>query len=207
LTVADQNEHSVSIGNIPDSSQFRKVQDLSKFTVPSGFRGRSAVSVQLWWFVQSTLFGLSPQVCYGWRNALLRLFGCRVGRGTIIRPSVRITYPWKVSIGERCQIGDNAELYSLGNIVIGDDAVVSQKSYLCTGSHDYKSVSFDLYAEPIVIESEAWVCADVFIYPGVTVGRGAVIAARSTLKDDAQPFGIYAGSPAKLRGHRFEQGN
>jgi putative colanic acid biosynthesis acetyltransferase WcaF len=207
LTVADPNDPGDPIDDVADPPRHKRVQDLSRFKVPSGFRGRSALSVQLWWLVQSTLFGLSPQVCYRWRNMLLRLFGCRVGRGAIIRPSVRITYPWKVSIGARCQIGDNAELYSLGDIVIQDDAVVSQKSYLCTGSHDHTSVSFDLYAKPILIESEAWVCADVFIYPGVTVGRGAVIAARSTLKNDAEPFGLYAGTPAKWRGHRFQQGD
>jgi putative colanic acid biosynthesis acetyltransferase WcaF len=76
--------------------------------------------------------------------------------------------------------------------------VVSQKSYLCTGSHDYAKSTFDIYAKPIVVESEAWVAADVFIGPGVTVGRGAVVGARSTLLKDAPPMSVLMGSPAAV---------
>lgn len=178
------------------------VQDLARFRLPEGFRGRSAVVVQLWWLVQGTLFALSPQVLYGWRNALLRLFGARIGRNVLVRPSVRVTYPWKLVIGDRSWIGDGAELYTLGPIIIGADAVVSQRSYLCTGSHDHRSPAFDIWAKPIVVEDQAWVAADVFVHPGVTVGRGAVIAARSTLTRDAEPYGLYVGAPAQLRGRR-----
>lgn len=179
-----------------------RVQRLDLFRLPPGFRGRPAVVVQLWWLVQGSLFRLSPQLLYGWRNTLLRAFGCRVGKDVRVRPSVRITYPWKVSIGDRSWIGDDVELYSLGEIRIGADAVVSQKSYLCTGSHDHRAVAFDIYAKPIVVEDEAWVCTDVFVHPGVTIGRGAVIAARSVLHEDAQPLGIYTGAPAQLTGQR-----
>jgi putative colanic acid biosynthesis acetyltransferase WcaF len=73
-------------------------QQLAQFKQPSDFRGRSAVVVQLWWLVQGSLFAWSPQFMYGWRRFLLRLFGARVGRNVLIRPSVRTTYPWKVSI-------------------------------------------------------------------------------------------------------------
>ncbi|KQR80219.1 putative colanic acid biosynthesis acetyltransferase [Sphingomonas sp. Leaf343] len=178
------------------------VQDLSRYRVPAGFRGKSAVFVQLWWLVQATLFSLSPQFMYGWRNFLLRLFGCRLGEDVIIRQSVRITYPWKVTIGARAQIGDHVELYSLGPITIGHDVVISQRSYICTGSHDHRSPAFDIYAQPIVIQDQAWLAADCFVYPGVTVGQGAVVAARSTVIDDVEPYSIYAGSPATRRGPR-----
>jgi putative colanic acid biosynthesis acetyltransferase WcaF len=152
--------------------------------------------------VQATLFSLSPQFMYGWRNFLLRLFGCRLGEDVIIRQSVRITYPWKVTIGSRAQIGDHVELYSLGPITIGHDAVISQRSYICTGSHDHRSPAFDIYAQPIVIQDQVWLAADCFVYPGVTVGQGAVVAARSTVIDDVEPYSIYAGSPATRRGPR-----
>lgn len=186
----------------PPDGAARMVQDLSRYSVPAGFRGRSAIVVQLWWLVQSTLFGMSPQFLYGWRNFLLRAFGCKVGRGTIVRPSVRITYPWKVTIGERCQIGDGVELYSLGPIRIGDDVVVSQRSYLCTGSHDHRSPSFDIYTRPVLVEDQAWIAADCFVYPGVTIGRGAVVAARSTVNGPVEPYAIYAGNPATRTGER-----
>jgi putative colanic acid biosynthesis acetyltransferase WcaF len=175
------------------------------FKVPPGFRGRSRIFVQLWWLVQSTLFAMSPQVMYGWRACLLRLFGARIGKGTIIRPSVKIPYPWKLSIGDHCHIGDEAHLYTFAEIEIGDCTVISQRSYLCTGSHDYSSPTFDLIAKKIVIESEAWVATDVFVAPGVTIGHGAVIGARSSVFHDIPPAVVAVGTPARVVGERRMQ--
>src|ERR1035438_3004661 len=152
-------------------------QRMDQFRVPSGFRGRSRLHVQLWWLVQSTLFAMSPQVMYGWRSWLLRLFGAKIGRSTIIRPSVKIPYPWRLTIGNHCHIGDEVNLYTYGEIEIGDCVVVSQQSYLCTGSHDYTSPTFDIVVRKIVIESEAWLATDVFVAPGVTIGHGSVVGA------------------------------
>jgi putative colanic acid biosynthesis acetyltransferase WcaF len=174
-----------------------RVQDLSKFSVPPDFRGRSAWFVQLWWLVQSTLFQRSPQFMYGWRRFLLRLFGARVGRNVLIRPTARITYPWKLSIGDHSWVGDEVILYTLGEISIGAHAVVSQRSHLCTGTHDFKSVPFDILASKITIEDEAWIAADVFIAPGMTVGRGAVVGARSSVFNDLPPLAVCVGTPAK----------
>ncbi len=172
-------------------------QKLNKFTLPENFRGRSSIVVQLWWIIQSSLFGWSPQFTYKWRNFLLRSFGASIGKNVIIRPSVKITYPWKLKIGDYSWIGDDVNLYTLGEITIGKNAVVSQKSYLCTGSHDYQSEAFDIYAEPIVIEDEAWVATDVFIAPGVTIGKGAVIGSRSSVYEDMPEGMICIGNPAK----------
>lgn len=168
-------------------------------------RGRSGAVVLLWWLVQATLFRCSPQPMYGFRRFLLRLFGARVGRGVKVRPSVTITYPWKVSIGDHSWIGDRAELYSLERIEIGAHCVVSQRSYLCTGSHDAGDVAFSLVVKPIVIEDGAWVASDAFLYPGVTVGAMAVVAARSTVLKDVPAGEIHAGSPAKYLKERFPQ--
>ena len=95
------------------------IQDLRGFRLPPGFRGRAAWFVQLWWLVQGTAFRWSPQVCYGWRRWLLRLFGASVGQGVLVRSTASITYPWKVSIGDWSWIGDEVVLYSLGAITIG----------------------------------------------------------------------------------------
>ncbi len=172
-------------------------QRLERFRLPEGFRGRPGIIVQLWWLVQSTLFAMSPQFMYRWRNYLLRLFGAKIGKGVIIRPTVRITYPWKLTIGDYAWVGDNVELYTLGEIAIGDNAVVSQRSYICTSSHDYKKSAFDIYALKTVIEPEAWVATDVYVAPGVTIGRGAVIGARSSVFTDMPAGMICVGSPAK----------
>lgn len=182
-----------------DATQY---QDLKAFKLPRDFRGRSAIAVQLWWIVQATIFRWSPQFMYGWRNFLLRLFGAQVASGVRIRPSATVTYPWKVSIGAQSWIGDDVVLYSLGPIAIQDNVVVSQKSYLCAASHDFSRPTFDIFAKPIVIESGAWVAADVFIAPGITVGRGSVIGARSSVFKDIPPGVVCAGSPTRVLGPR-----
>jgi putative colanic acid biosynthesis acetyltransferase WcaF len=173
------------------------VQNLSKFTMPRGFRGRSAWQVQLWWLVQSTLFRWSPQVAYPFRAWLLRLFGARVGRNTVIRPSVQITYPWKVSLADRVWLGDEVVLYSLGEITIGHDSVISQRSYICAGDHDYQDVRFSIRGRPVSIGNQVWVATDCFLAPGVKIGDGSVIGARSSVFCDQPPGRVCLGTPCR----------
>ncbi len=175
----------------------RVYQDLSQFRLPPGFRGRPAWFVQIWWIVQATLFRCSPQVSYGWRRFLLRLFGAKIGRGVNIRPTAEITYPWKLTIGDYSWIGDHATLYTLGEIRIGDNACISQHCYLAAAFHEYRRPTFDMVGSWIAIESEVWLAADVFVAPGVTVGRGAVVGARSTVLNDLPPGMICYGNPAR----------
>jgi putative colanic acid biosynthesis acetyltransferase WcaF len=181
-------------------------QNLASFELPPNFRGKSAWFVQIWWIVQSTLFACSPQFLYPWRRFLLRIFGAKVGHGAIIRPTVKITYPWKLHIGNNAWIGDDVVLYTLENITIGDDAVVSQRSYLCTGSHDESRPSFDIFAKPIVIESSAWVAMDVFVAPGVTIGCAAIVGSRSSVFRDIPPRTVAFGTPARVVRRRLRAG-
>lgn len=179
-----------------------KFQELFRFELPAGFRGRGIFVVQFWWLVQSSLFRFSPQFAYGFRAWLLRLFGAKVGKKTVIRPNVRVTYPWKVKIGDYVWIGDNAELYSLGEIDIGNNSVISQRSYLCAADHDFQKIEFPIQAKKIVIREQVWLAADVFVAPGVTIGAGAVIGARSSVFKDMPPGMVCMGSPCapiKLR--------
>lgn len=172
-------------------------QQLGNFHLPENFRGRSAIIVQLWWIVQATLFAWSPQFMYGWRRFLLRIFGAEIGKAVLVRPTVQVTYPWKVAIGDYSWIGDDVVLYSLGEIRIEKNAVISQKTYLCTGSHDYTQINFDIYAEPIKIGTQVWVATDVFVAPGVQIGDACVVGARSTVLHDLPAGKICYGNPAK----------
>jgi putative colanic acid biosynthesis acetyltransferase WcaF len=173
------------------------IQNLSVFKLPRNFRGRSAIVVQLWWLIQATVFKCSPQAAYGFRRWLLRCFGASVGDKVIIRPSVTITYPWKIKIGDYAWIGDDVVLYSLGDIEIGEHAVISQKSYLCAGDHDYVQQDFPIRGRKITVGEQAWVATDVFIAPGVTIGAGAVIGARSSVFSDMPARMVCVGYPAK----------
>ena len=173
------------------------VQDLASFRLPPNFRGRSGWYVQLWWLVQSSLFAMSPQFMYGWRRWLLRVFGATIGEKVLIRPTATITYPWKVRIGDHSWIGDDVVLYSLGEIEIGCNVVISQRSYICTASHDYASSSFDIFAKSVNIKDEAWIATNVFVAPGVTINKGAVVGACSSVFSDVPEMIICIGSPAK----------
>ena len=174
-----------------------KKQNLSLFKMPANFRGKSAIYVQIWWMVQSTIFKWSPQVLYGFRVKILKLFGCKIGKNVLIRPTATITYPWKVVIGENTWIGDDVVLYSLGNITIGDNSVISQRSYLCAGDHDYKFTDFPIRSRPITIGSEVWIGTDTYISPGVTIGNGSVIGARSSVFKNMPADYVCLGHPCK----------
>jgi putative colanic acid biosynthesis acetyltransferase WcaF len=172
-------------------------QDLSSFRVPLSFRGQSKVKVQIWWIVQDTLFRWSPQVLFGWRNWLLRLFGAKIGKHVNIRSTVRVTYPWKLSIGDHVWIGDDCVLYNLGEITIGNNVALAHKVYLNTGGHDYQKTTFDIFSKPVVLEDQCWLTNDVYIAPGVTIGKGTIIAARSSVLTSMPEGKICAGTPAK----------
>lgn len=151
-----------------------------------------------WMFVATFLFRPSFHNWYGWRRLLLRAMGAKVGRGARVRPSVRIEVPWHLHLGDDCLVGDYAILYSLGQIRIGRRATVSQYAHLCAGTHDYADPTFPLLTPPVTVEEGAWVAADAFVGPGVTVGAWAVVGARSTVLKDVPPWQVWAGSPAKF---------
>jgi|TARA_B110000027_G_scaffold65330_1_gene70016 putative colanic acid biosynthesis acetyltransferase WcaF len=181
------------------------MQKLNSFKLPNNFRGRNVFVVQLWWLVQSLFFKNSPQFLYGFRRFLLRLFGAKIGKKVIIRPTVRITYPWKVVIGDFSWIGDDVVLYSLGEIEIGENVVISQKSYLCAASHDYLQSNFAIFAKKISIEDQCWLATDVFIAPGITIGKGTVVGSRSSVYKDLPANKVCIGNPAKIIRERLSE--
>jgi putative colanic acid biosynthesis acetyltransferase WcaF len=179
-----------------------KIQDLSVFHVPPGFRGRNAFVVQLWWIVNALLFATSPQFMYEWRVFLLKLFGARIGRGVKIRPGVKVTYPWNLTMGDHCWVGDGSKIYNLAKIQFGDNVALADDVHLISGSHEFLSTAFEIYAKPISIESQSWLCASAFVHQGVTIGEGSVIGAGAIVTHDTEPFSINVGAPARAVGDR-----
>ncbi|MFI8656233.1 putative colanic acid biosynthesis acetyltransferase [Priestia megaterium] len=186
-------------------TKFKNLVRLEEYNQDGYSKGNSSFVILAWWFIQATLFRFSLHNMYGWRNFLIGLFGANIGQGVKIRSSAKFTYPWKVTIGDYSWIGDNVQFYSLDEIRIGANCVVSQESYLCTGSHNTKDPHFGLITKPIVIKDGAWVASDVFVYPGVTINEMAVVAARSTVIKDIPANEVHAGSPAKYVKKRFEE--
>lgn len=159
--------------------------------------GRPKWFVLLWWLVQAVVFPLTLHAHHAPRRMLLRWFGARIGQGVVIRPSARFHYPWKIEIGDYSWIGSGVELYSLGPIRIGNHCVVSQNTYLCTGSHDPSDRAFGLKVAPIVIENGVWIAANCFIGLGVTVGANSIVGACSNVFSNLPASQICLGSPCR----------
>ncbi|MGC1305618.1 MAG: WcaF family extracellular polysaccharide biosynthesis acetyltransferase [Phormidesmis sp.] len=171
--------------------------DLGQYHQPGYEAGGSRLAMMVWWLVQATVFPLTLHTAHGIRCWLLRRFGAKVGQHVIIRPTARFTYPWNIEIGDHSWIGDDAVLYSLAPIKLGRHCVISQESYLCTGSHDISDPRFGLVTGEIVVENGAWVATDCFIGPDVRIGANAVIGARSAVFQDMPPGQICLGTPCK----------
>ncbi len=160
----------------------------------------------IWTVANLFLFKYSPKPCHRWRAFILRIFGATVGNGTHIYPKVIIWAPWNLTLHDQCGIANHVNLYSQGKIVIGKRAVISQGAHICTGTHDYTRIGFPLITKSIIIHDFAWVAAEVFIHPGVIIGEGAVIGARSVVTKDMPPYMICSGFPCKPLKERIIEG-
>ena len=127
---------------------------------------------------------------------ILRSFGAKIGAGVVLKPRVRIKYPWNLSVGNDVWIGEDVWIDNLASVSIGSDVCISQGAYLFCGNHDYSSSSFDLIVGTIVLEDGAWVGAKGVVCPGVTCGTHSVLAAGSVATKNLDAYSIYQGNPA-----------
>jgi putative colanic acid biosynthesis acetyltransferase WcaF len=161
------------------------------------FTLRNKIYRVLWKAVWLFLFRPTPRSFHAWRCLLLRAFGAKLGAAIHPYPSARIWAPWNLEMGNHSCLGENVDCYCVDKIRIGPHATVSQYSFLCTASHDYKDPAMPLVTGPITIGEHAWIAADVFVAPGVTIGDGAVVTARSSVFYDIDSWTVAAGNPAK----------
>lgn len=148
------------------------------------------------WSLVRPLFRYSPRPLFRWRCFLLRLFNARIGENVHIYNSATIYMPWNLEIGDWSSIGEYAFIYNLGKITIGTKTTISHRTHLCAGTHDYTDKTLPLLKLSINIQGSAWVCTDAFIGPGLDIGEGAVIGARSVVVKDVEPWVVVAGNPA-----------
>ncbi len=165
---------------------------------------KNRVGRLLWQGVWLLLFRPSPKFIPGWRRMLLRLFGASIGKAAVVHPNVRIWAPWNLSMGNSACLASDVDCYCVAPVRIEDYAIVSQYSYLCTASHDFDSPRRPVIASPIVIKTRSWVCADVFIGPGVSIGENTVIGARAVVVKDMPANMVCAGHPCRPIKPRLE---
>lgn len=177
------------------TSDTPRMQDLAAFDASRYTRGASAAREWTWLLVRGPLFGLPWLRAYALKRAVLRAFGATIGAGVVLKPAVRLAFPWRLEVGAHSWLGENAWLLNLAPIRIGAHVCISQRALLCTGNHDWSRTDFALRCAPICIEDEVWIGANAFVGPGVTIGRGSVVTAGSVVTRSLPPGMICSGNP------------
>ena len=172
-------------------------------TTNGGYRpGRPLFVRAIWLIVEWALLANPLVTSYGLKRTVLRLFGAQVGTGVIIKPNVKVKYPWRLSIGDHSWIGEQAWIDNMENVRIGANSVLSQGAYVCTGNHDWSDPRMPLAPRPTVIEDGVWIAAFARVGPGIRIGEESIVALGAVVSADTEPRGIYVGNPAQRVGWR-----
>lgn len=176
---------------------------MNRITTPHPYVNRLPLRQKLvrlaWNMTWAVLFRPTPSWCMrGWRNALLRLFGTKMGRGCVVYPSCKIWAPWNLEMGDLVCLSSDVDCYSVSPIRIGSKVCVSQRCFLCTASHDISRRDNRLIHAPICIDANVWVAAQAYVGPGVHIGEGAVAGACAVVIRDVEPWTVVAGNPARM---------
>ncbi len=169
--------------------------DLESFDASSFDRGASRVREAAWVLTRSTVFEHGPVGLDRVRLAALRRFGATIGEGGVCRRGVRVTFPWRLEVGDHTWLGEDCWLLNLAPIRLGKNVTVSQRAFLCTGNHDWSARAFTLTTKPITVKDGAWIGAAAFVGPGVTIGAHAVVTAGSVVTSDLPADMICSGNP------------
>ena len=172
--------------------------DLSRYDNSDFSRGASTWFEALWLLARGVFFQTFLPWPSSLRVALLRAFGARVGHGVVVRANVHISFPWRLTLGDHVWLGDDVGILSLAPVTIESHVCISQRAYLCTGSHDYRRPDFPLVVRPITVRTGSWIAAAAFIGPGVEIGAGAVVAAGSVVTTDVPANTLVRGNPASV---------
>lgn len=172
--------------------------DLSRYDNSDFDRGAPSWKEMLWVLARGRFFQSFFPWPSSWRVLILRAFGARIGSGVVVRGNVNVSFPWRLTVGDHVWIGDDVGILSLAEVVIESHVCISQRAYLCTGSHDYRREDFKLVVRPITVRTGSWIAAAAFVAPGVEIGAGAVVAAGSIVTKDVPPNTLVRGNPASV---------
>lgn len=161
---------------------------------------RSSKIYRLIWAITSIILirPLPRTMGQSWIHFIYRLFGATIGKRVLLYPSAVVYDPRNLIMKDHSEIGPKAEIYNVNRIVLENSAIVSQRAYLCTASHDINNPDFPLITKPITIGRNSWVAADAFIGMGVTIGEGAVVGACAAVFKDVEPWTVVGGNPAEF---------
>jgi putative colanic acid biosynthesis acetyltransferase WcaF len=169
--------------------------DLSVYDNSDFDRGAPRWREALWMAVRCLFFETPWPWPSPFRVALLRAFGASIGQGVVIRSHVNVSFPWRLRVGDHVWIGEYVGILTLAPVEIGSNVCISQRAYLCTGSHDIRQTDFKLRVAPITVRSSVWIAASAFIAPGVEIGEGAVVSAGAVVFNDVAAGSLVRGNP------------
>ena len=170
--------------------------DFSKFNNKDFYPGNLILRI-LWYFFSLFFFKSSWLPFSFFKVFILRIFGAKIGKSVVIKPSVNIKYPWKLSLGNHVWIGENVWIDNLDNVIIGNNVCISQGAFLLCGNHNYKKDSFDLITKPIIVEDGVWIGAKSTVLPGVTAKSHSILSAGSVTSKNLETYSVYRGNPAE----------
>lgn len=181
---------SSKLSNNPDLSHLKYVNRIPK---------KTQLGRLLWNLTWLLLIRTNPRWClHGWRRFLYRCFGAKIGKGSRIDPTCKVWAPWNLTLGDYTALAEGVDCYCVDRITIGSKVTVSQRTFLCTASHRIDTLTRELIHAPIRIGDHVWVCAESFIGPGVSLGEGAIVGARSVVLRDVGAWHVVAGNPARF---------
>ena len=151
----------------------------------------------LWYFIGHPIVQSYYIPFSGVKVWVLRKFGAKIGDGVVIKPGVHIKFPWNLSVGNHCWIGENTWIDNLAPVVIEDNVCISQGVYFCTGNHDWCDPAFQLRLGSIHLGEGSWIAAKSVVGPSVSIGYGAILTIGSVTTQSLEPMTIYAGNPAQ----------
>lgn len=178
--------------------------DLTRFNT-GGYKGGPAWKQFLWYPCQYFVFDTALPIPYSFKRWILRLFGARIGKGVVIKPNVRIKYPWRLSIGNHSWVGEAVWIDNLLEVHIGNNVALSQGALLLTGNHDYTDPTFAYRLGKIVLEDGVWIGANAVVCPDVVCQSHSVLTVGAVATKSLEPWSINAGNPAKpIRRRQFK---
>ena len=169
--------------------------DLSQYD-NNWYQPGSKIKRFLWYFINELFLKWRVNPSSGLKIFWLKCFGAQIGKGVVLKPGDNIKYPWKLTIGNHCWIGEDVWIDNLDQVTIEDHVCISQGALLICGNHNYKSITFDLMMGPIILKQGSWVGAKSTVGPGVTLESHAVLALGSVASNTLEAYGIYRGNPA-----------
>tara|TARA_B110000908_G_C10221521_1_gene435617 strand:+ start:339 stop:887 length:549 start_codon:yes stop_codon:yes gene_type:complete len=166
------------------------------------YKPASKLKNWFWYFTNLLFFKTTFPFPSTIKVKILKAFGSTVGNAVVIKPNVNIKYPWFLTVGDNCWVGENVWIDNLALVTIGNNVCLSQGTYLVTGSHDYKKEAFDLLLGEIVLEDGVWIGANATVCPNVVCKSHSVLAVGSIATQNLNDYGIYQGNPARFKRKR-----